>query len=153
MSSDVSILQRIRLVFGFLAATALPGLLIAMPFLVAGKWHLALDMIALGLRITVPPVIVVAVPLFFWLSKTKRLNIFWAALAGGAAGAAFGLFGVIEWIWRFGSNKAFYDIWKGALAYTEPHLFILIGAFCGVVGWLIAFGPRVAPRVGRASEV
>lgn len=153
MSSNVSVLQRMRLILGFLVATALPGLLIALAFLTDGQWRMALDMIALGLRVTVPPVIVVAVPLFFWLRKTRRLNIFWAALAGGATGAAFGLFGSIQWIWRFGSDKPVYEVWNKAFAYGEPHVFFVIGAFCGVVGWLIAFGPRVAPRASRAPEI
>ena len=153
MSSNVSVLRRLRLILGFLGATALPGLYIAMPFLMAGEWYSALLMLAFGLSITVPPVIVVVMPLYFWLSKTRRLSIYWAALAGGAAGAAFGLCAAIRRIWLFGSNKTAYEIWKEVILYEEPHLFLLIGIFCGLIGWLIAFGPRVAPRASRASEV
>ena len=151
MSSKASVLRRLRVILGFLGATVLPGLLIAVPFLMSGQWHMALGMIELGLRITVPPVIVVAVPLYFWLWKTGRLSIYWAALAGGATGAAFGLFGVIQWIWRFGSGKSVAEIWNGALAYAEPLPFLPIGMVCGIIGWLIAFGPRVTPRASPGS--
>ena len=103
-------------------------------------------MIAFGLSITVPPVIVVVLPLYLWLWKTGRLSIYWAALAGGAAGVAVGLFAAIRRIWLFGSDKTVYEIWNEVLLYEEPHIFLLIGIVCGLIGWLIAFGPRVAAR-------
>ena len=151
MSSNASALRRLRVILGFLLATALPGLLIAIPFLMSGQWHMALGMIELGLRITVPPVIVVALPLYFWLWKTGRLSIYWAALAGAATGGAFGLFGALEWIWRFGSGRTVSEIWNGALAYAEPFPFFLMGMVCGLIGWLIAFGPHATPRASPSS--
>ena len=143
MSSNVSMLRRLRLILGFIGAAAFPGLLIAMPFLLAGQWHSALGMIELGLRITVPPVIVVALPFYWWLSRTGRLSIYWAAVAGGAAGAAPGLFAAFRRIWLFGSNKTVFEIWNEVFSREEPHIFLLIGVLCGLIGWLIAFGPRV----------
>jgi len=135
--------RRLRVILGFLGATAFPGLVVAIPFLLAGQWYLAISMIELGLRITVPPVIVVVLPLYWWLSRTGRLNICWAAVAGGAAGAAFGLFAAIRRIWLFGSGKTVFETWHKVFAYEEPHIFLLIGIFCRLIGWLIAFGPRL----------
>jgi hypothetical protein len=147
----MSILSRIRLILAFAIATALPALLVAAPFLLDGQWRSAFMMMELGLSITIPPVLLVVLPLFFWLSSTGRLNIVWSVVAGAAGGAAFGLYGVINWIWRFGGNKTLGEIWSGSLAYADPELFLLVGAVCGFIGWLIAFGPRIAVRVSCAS--
>lgn len=144
--------RSLRLIFGFVGGTALPALAIAAPFLLAGEWYSALLMLAFGLRITVPPAVIVALPLYWWLSRSGRLSVYWAALAGGAAGAAFGLVGAIRRIWLFGSNKTIGEIWHEVFALEEPHVFILIGAFCGLVGWLIAFGLRITPPAAGAPK-
>jgi hypothetical protein len=147
-----SMFRRLRLMLGFLVTAALPGLFLAMPFLFSGHWRSALIMLALGLRIAVPPAIGVALPLYWWLSRTGRLSIYWAVMAGGAAGAALGLYAVVRRIWLFGSNKPVYEIWNEIFAYEEAHLFVLIGMVCGLIGWLVAFGPRAAPRDIRAPR-
>jgi hypothetical protein len=135
--------RRLRLILGFLGATAFLGLYPAIFFLLAGQWYLALRMIDFSFRITVPPAVVVALPLYWWLSRTGRLTIYWAAIVGCATGAAFSLVGILRRIWLFGSFKTPVELWHEILAYEEPHIFIVIGIFCGLVGWLIAFGPRL----------
>jgi hypothetical protein len=114
-------------------------------------WSGGLIMIAFGLKITTLPAIAVALPIFLWLRWQGQLRLWWAVLAGGAAGASWGVFGIISWVWRFGAGKSLGEIWQRSLAYAEPAPFIGIGMVCGLVGWLIAYGLRVEPRKGCAA--
>jgi hypothetical protein len=151
MQGKFGMRQNLRLILGFLGATALPGLYIAMPFLTGGQWQSGLMIAALGLGIAAPLALLVVLPLYLWLRRTGRLRLYWAMMTGGAAGTALGLIGVIDWIWRFGAGKTVLEIWQGAIAYSDPHVLFLAGAVCGLFGWLIAFGPRLAPRKDAAS--
>ena len=123
-----------------------------MPFLLEGQWRSALIMLIFGLRMTIPPAAIVALPLYWWLSRSGRLSIYWAAFAGGAAGAAFGLLAAVRRLWLFGHGKTFGEIWRETFIREEPHIFILIGICCGLFGWLIAFGLRTTPPQPSQSE-
>jgi hypothetical protein len=151
MAFNLCALQQVRIVLAFLIAAALPGFAASLPWLREGWWTSGLSIMAVGLKITVPPTLLVALPIYLWLRKKGQLRLWWAILAGGAAGVSVSLYAMMSWIWRFGAGKSLGEIWRGSLAYTEPAVFIAIGMICGLAGWLIAYGLRVEPRPGCAA--
>lgn len=93
----------LRLILGFLLAIALPGLFIATPFLIAGQWLSAILMLLIGLQITVPPVLVVVVPLYLWLKKKKPPEYILGGTRWRCGGCSF------RPVWRCSVDLAF---WK-----------------------------------------
>jgi hypothetical protein len=138
-------MRKLRLILGFVGATSLPALAITVPFLLGGQWQSFFSLLGFGLSITAPPAIVVALPLYWWLSRSGRLSVYTAVLTGAAAGGSFGLLGAIRRFWLFGKDKTVGEVLRDVIILEEPHIFVLIGAFCGLVGWVIAFGLRTTP--------
>jgi hypothetical protein len=151
MSSNM-IIMRTRLILGFLVAAALPGAVLG--FLPGGEWKTWLYFNATILHITAPYALAVAVPLYYLLKRIGQLRIYWAAAVGGITAIILNFVEVVRWIWNWNNRTVtFYEALQEAPARVDPLPFFLIGALCGVVGWLIAFGPRIAPRPVHSNEV
>lgn len=143
MSNSMYTLRRTRLILGFLVAATLPGTVLG---LLTGGWKTWLFFNATILLTTAPYVFVVAVPLYYLLERIGQLRIYWAAAVGGITAAILDFVENVRWIWNWNNRTVtFYEALQEAPAHVEPLPFLLIGALCGVVGWLIAFGPRIAP--------
>lgn len=141
--SKLNTFQRTRLIFGFLVAAALPGAMLG--FLMVGNWDTWLSFSATILLVTVPYVFLVAGPLYYLLERIGQLRIYWAALVGGITAVIFDFVENVRWIWNWNNRTvSFYEALQASPAHVEPAAFFLIGALCGVVGWLVAFGPRIA---------
>jgi hypothetical protein len=140
-------IQRKRVILGFLVATATPTLLLVI--LIGPRVPRLMAMVMMGgLITTIPPVIVVAIPLYLWLSRSGHLRLYWVALVGAVTGATWWLLDAIL-------GAAHYITWPGgswSYLWTRPQfasqtvIAMLLGIISAVVGWLIMFGPRLAPR-------
>ena len=146
-----------RVLLGFLVAGVmavllivvvliLPGLPLGSPSGLPTGWGVVLIALILVLRLGVSSAVIVAFPLYLWLSRTGRLSIWWAIAVGAATGATAGLYPLLEFLWIHG--RTIPDLWftlrmSGVLG--MPVIGVLIGAVCGLAGWLIMFGPRRSP--------
>jgi hypothetical protein len=141
-------IQRKRVILGFLVATATPAPLLVI-LIGPKRLELVIMVMITSLLITIPPVVVVAIPLYLWLSRSGHLRLYWVALVGAVTGATWWLFDVIL-------SAAHYIMWwpdgKWEHVWTEPTfarrtlIAMLLGIISAVVGWLIMFGPCLAPR-------
>jgi hypothetical protein len=148
-----------RVLLSFLAAGALAVLLtvavLILPGLPLGShsglpigWGVVLIALISILSLGVPSAVIVALPLYLWLARTGRLSIWWAVAAGAATGATAGSYSLLKFLWIHGGSIP--DLWftlrmSGALG--MPAIGVLIGAICGLAGWLIMFGLRRRPGV------
>lgn len=161
--------QRTRLVIAFLLAPAIPVLVLSLAVLLAPqgptwRWKDILVIFQIGVPVAAIPLLFFVFPLFLWLRRTGRLRVYWAALASGAALAAYPLLFGLWWILTFepgptgfSANGVTYlenGTWTSEglveMFVIEPILYGSLGTVCGVIGWLIAFGPHVA--VGSKDE-
>jgi hypothetical protein len=146
-----------RVILGFLVAGALAVLLIVVVLIIPGLplgspsglpigWGVVLIALIPVLRLGVPSSVLVALPLYLWLSRTGRLSIWWAVGVGAATGATAGLYPLVEFLWIYA--RTIPDLWftlrmSGVLG--MPVIGVLTGAVCGLAGWLIMFGPPCKP--------
>jgi hypothetical protein len=141
--SKLNTFQRTRLILGFLVAAALPGVVLG--FLTGGNWETWLSFNTTILFITAPYIVLVAAPLYYLLERIGQLRIYWGAMVGGITAVIFDFVENVRWIWNWNNRTvSLYEALQASPAHVEPAAFFLIGALCGVVGWLIAFGPRIA---------
>jgi hypothetical protein len=140
---NMNTFEHTRVILGFLVAAALPGAVLG--FVAGGNWETWLSFNATILLVTTPYVFVVAAPLYYSLERIGQLRIYWAAMVGGLTAVILDFVENVRWIWNWNNRTvSFHEALQGAPAHIEPAPFFLIGALCGVVGWLIAFGPRIA---------
>jgi hypothetical protein len=147
-----------RLVAAFILPPALPVLIIAALMLLNGFADFAFLVLLVGGASALLMVLSVVMPLYWWLKRSGRLHITWAALAGGAAMAAFVF--LAGWGWALSTLGSGPGVSAGVTviengvptAYGALLLFVLwpaasfaVGAPLGLVGWLIAFGFRSRP--------
>jgi putative flippase GtrA len=114
-------------------------------FLTGGNWETWLSFNTTILFITAPYIVLVAAPLYYLLERIGQLRIYWGAMVGGITAVIFDFVENVRWIWNWNNRTvSLYEALQASPAHVEPAAFFLIGALCGVVGWLIAFGPRIA---------
>jgi hypothetical protein len=151
--------QRSRIVLAFIVAASLPVLAFALPVLFTGQWKVALAIFAAGAALAGALIVAAGLPLQLWLRRSGHLRVYWFALTAGLAlaavpvmSAAFRTLTKSPDISYWHNGVLYFDgaslTWQGfiALFLVTPGYWFLAGCACGVIGWLIAFGPRAAPR-------
>jgi hypothetical protein len=97
-------------------------------------------MFSRALQMTAPPSLFVILPLFIWMQMTGRRHIIGSAIGGAAAGGGTVLLNAF--LKHMGQEQVWHEI-----ADYQTLLFVimcsLFGLISSIVGWLVAFGPKL----------
>jgi hypothetical protein len=136
----ILIIKTLRIVAGVVATALVVPVFYAIYPLSNANWHGAEFMFSRALQMTAPPSLFVILPLFIWMQMTGRRHIIWGAIGGAAAGGGSLLLSMLLKYMVQG------PIWDDIANY-ETLMFVimcsLFGLISSIVGWLVAFGPKL----------